>query len=43
MIHGVLHLIGFGDGTDVEKSRMRKLENEALHLWLKGNENDSGI
>ena len=43
MIHGVLHLIGFGDGTDVEKSRMRKLENEALHLWSKGKENDSGI
>ena len=35
MIHGVLHLIGFGDETDVEKEQMRKLENDALHLWLK--------
>jgi len=36
MIHGVLHLLGFGDATDVEKAQMRKLENDALHLWLKG-------
>jgi len=36
MIHGVLHLIGFGDATDVEKAQMRKLENDALHLLLKG-------
>ncbi len=36
MIHGVLHLIGFDDATDVEKAQMRKLENDALHLWLKG-------
>jgi len=43
MIHGVLHLLGIGDGTDVERKRMRKLENEALHLWLKGIKNDSGI
>lgn len=43
MIHGVLHLVGFGDATDVEKAEMRKLENEALHLWSKGDSNDSGI
>ncbi len=43
MIHGVLHLIGFDDATDEEKAGMRKLENEALHLWLKGDSNDSGI
>ena len=35
MVHGVLHLIGFGDGTNQEKEKMRKMENEALHLWLK--------
>ncbi len=35
MVHGVLHLLGFGDATDPEKERMRKMENEALHLWLK--------
>lgn len=35
MVHGVLHLIGFGDASDPEKERMRKMENEALHLWLK--------
>jgi len=43
MIHGVLHLLGFGDTTGVEKQQMRKLENDALHLWLKGDEDDSGI
>ncbi len=43
MIHGVLHLIGFGDARDVEKKQMRKLENDALHLWLKGDSDDSGI
>jgi rRNA maturation RNase YbeY len=35
MIHGVLHLIGFSDTTQDEKSLMREMENEALHLWLK--------
>jgi len=35
MVHGVLHLLGFGDASDAEKKRMRKMENEALHLWLK--------
>ena len=35
MIHGVLHLLGFEDSTDAEKAQMRKLENDALHLWLK--------
>ena len=35
MIHGVLHLIGFGDKTEQEKDLMRKMENDALHLWLK--------
>jgi rRNA maturation RNase YbeY len=35
MIHGVLHLIGYGDATEKEKEKMRRKENEALHLWLK--------
>lgn len=35
MVHGVLHLLGFGDASDTEKERMRKMENDALHLWLK--------
>ena len=35
IIHGVLHLLGFGDSTLDEKEIMRKMENEALHLWLK--------
>lgn len=36
MIHGVFHLIGFNDESDEEKKVMRKLENDALHLWWKG-------
>lgn len=36
MIHGVLHLLGFEDSTEGEKAQMRKMENDALHLWLKG-------
>lgn len=36
MVHGVLHLIGFGDDSSEEKKTMRKMEEEALHLWLKG-------
>ena len=43
MIHGVLHLMGFKDGTAGEQETMRELENDALHLWLKEEKNDSGI
>lgn len=35
MVHGVLHLVGFQDKTKSEKLLMRKMENDALHLWLK--------
>ena len=35
MIHGVLHLMAYGDASEEEKLIMRKKENEALHLWLK--------
>ncbi|WP_020537309.1 rRNA maturation RNase YbeY [Lewinella cohaerens] len=32
IIHGVLHLCGFGDKTQEEAQRMRKLEEEALAM-----------
>ena len=35
MIHGVNHLLGFGDSNVEELEKMRLKENEALHLWLK--------
>lgn len=35
MIHGVIHLLGYNDETDEDRAAMRKMENEALHLWLK--------
>ena len=33
MIHGILHLTGFGDDSREEKIVMRQMENEALNLW----------
>jgi probable rRNA maturation factor len=43
MIHGVLHLIGFRDDSKADKEVMRQKENEALNLWLKSQQNGSGI
>ena len=34
MVHGVLHLIGYGDKTEAEAAKMRELEAEALSLYL---------
>lgn len=34
IIHGVLHLCGYGDKTELEAKKMRALENEALDLRL---------
>ena len=34
MIHGVNHLLGYGDGNEEERLTMRQMENDALHLWL---------
>jgi ssRNA-specific RNase YbeY (16S rRNA maturation enzyme) len=33
MIHGILHLCGFGDKTAAEQAAMRKKEEEALALF----------
>lgn len=33
MIHGVLHLIGYGDKSPAEAIKMRALEEEALNLF----------
>ncbi len=33
MIHGLLHCIGFGDSTDVEKNEIRKLEDNYLNFF----------
>ena len=33
VIHGLLHLIGYKDGSEKEKKRMRSLENKYLSLY----------
>jgi len=35
IIHGVLHLLGYNDKDETEKGIMRKMEDDALHLWDK--------
>ncbi len=35
IIHGVLHLLGFGDKTEEEKLKMRAKENEYIQLLKK--------
>lgn len=34
LVHGVLHLCGYGDKTEEEEQRMRRLEDEALTLLM---------
>lgn len=33
MVHGVLHLAGYDDDTELAKARMRLLENEKLEMF----------
>ena len=33
MVHGVMHLCGYGDKTPEEQSEMREKENEYIRLW----------
>jgi ssRNA-specific RNase YbeY (16S rRNA maturation enzyme) len=33
MIHGVLHLIGYGDKTESESKKMRELEKDAMFMF----------
>ncbi|NAS11000.1 rRNA maturation RNase YbeY [Poritiphilus flavus] len=33
MVHGVLHLLGYGDKTETEKKVMRELEEEKMKLF----------
>ena len=35
IIHGLLHLLGYGDKTESEKKVMRSLEDSYLSLWGK--------
>ncbi len=34
VVHGILHLLGFNDGTDEEKSEMRREEDYCLDLQV---------
>ena len=33
IIHGILHLCGFKDKTEIEQAKMRELEDQALNLY----------
>lgn len=35
LVHGVLHLLGFLDSSDEERSKMRELENEYITLYFR--------
>ena len=37
IIHGILHLCGYGDKTDIEAAAMRQKENDCLALFEKSN------
>jgi len=43
MIHGVLHLMGYGDKSKEEKRVMRKMEDDALNLWENQENNDGCV
>ncbi len=43
MVHGVNHLLGYGDGNEEERLTMRQMENDALHLWLNLLKNEKSV
>lgn len=43
MIHGILHLAGYRDSNRKEQKVMREMENEALNLWKKEEQNNGRI
>jgi probable rRNA maturation factor len=43
MVHGVNHLLGYGDGNEEERLTMHQMENDALHLWLNMLENEESV
>ncbi len=43
MVHGVNHLLGYGDGNEEERNTMHQMENDALHLWLNILENEKSV
>jgi rRNA maturation RNase YbeY len=34
MVHGILHLLGFGDKNRSEKNKMRQMENKCLEMFF---------
>ena len=37
IIHGILHLLGFNDKTDVERYSMKELEDKYLNVYNESN------
>ena len=35
MVHGLLHMAGYGDKTDEDQDKMTEMENKCLVLWEK--------